>query len=75
MGYLRNKLGLILLAALCCCAQAGAQERQLQIQPARPAPSGERRIGLVIGNSAYKTAPLRNPVNDARAIAKALSAT
>ena len=26
------------------------------------------RVALVIGNAAYKEAPLRNPVNDARAI-------
>ena len=32
----------------------------------------ERRIALVIGNGAYKSAPLRNPVNDARDIAIAL---
>jgi uncharacterized caspase-like protein len=47
----------------------------LQIQPVKPAPAGERRVALVIGNSAYKTSPLRNPVNDARAISKALAAT
>jgi len=29
--------------------------------------SGERRVALVIGNSAYPTAPLRNPRNDAEA--------
>ncbi len=32
----------------------------------------ERRIALVIGNGAYKSAPLRNPVNDATDIADAL---
>ena len=32
----------------------------------------ESRIALVIGNSNYSSSPLRNPVNDARAIAKAL---
>lgn len=32
----------------------------------------ERRVALVIGNSAYETAPLRNPVNDAEDIAQAL---
>src|SRR5438105_1943472 len=34
----------------------------------------ERRLALVIGNAAYPTSPLRNPVNDARAMAKALRA-
>jgi len=32
----------------------------------------EQRIALVIGNSAYESVPLRNPVNDARAMAQAL---
>ncbi|MEP7085521.1 MAG: caspase family protein [Betaproteobacteria bacterium] len=34
--------------------------------------SGENRIALVIGNASYRTAPLRNPVNDAQAVAAAL---
>ena len=32
----------------------------------------ERRIALVIGNSAYKSSPLRNPVNDATDMAEKL---
>jgi len=32
----------------------------------------EPRIALVIGNSAYREAPLRNPVNDVRAMARTL---
>jgi hypothetical protein len=32
----------------------------------------ERRLALVIGNGAYPTSPLRNPTNDARALAVAL---
>jgi len=35
-------------------------------------PVGEKRLALVIGNSAYKTAPLRNPVNDAKDMSNAL---
>lgn len=36
-------------------------------------PAGaERRVALVIGNSAYKDSPLKNPVNDARAMAAKL---
>lgn len=34
----------------------------------------ETRVALVIGNAAYPTAPLRNPVNDATAIAERLRA-
>jgi hypothetical protein len=36
------------------------------------APRAEPRTALVIGNSAYRENPLRNPVNDARAMAKTL---
>lgn len=41
--------------------------------PGKQTTSNDHRIALVIGNSAYRHAPLKNPVNDARAIAKALS--
>ncbi len=34
--------------------------------------AAERRVALVIGNAAYKTAPLNNPLNDSRDMAKAL---
>lgn len=44
---------------------ASAQQRTLNI-------TGEQRVALVIGNAAYKAAPLLNPVNDARAIGEAL---
>ncbi len=52
-----------------------AAERVSQIVAERPAPGGERRAALVIGNSAYRSAPLRNPVNDARDMAAALART
>jgi formylglycine-generating enzyme required for sulfatase activity/uncharacterized caspase-like protein len=35
-------------------------------------PGGEKRIALVIGNSAYQGSPLKNPSNDARAMAATL---
>ncbi len=35
-------------------------------------PHKEYRVALVIGNSAYQTAPLKNPVNDAKDIASTL---
>jgi len=35
--------------------------------------SSGKRVGLVIGNGAYASAPLRNPPNDARDVAAALS--
>lgn len=34
--------------------------------------TAQKRIALVIGNSAYATSPLKNPVNDAQDVAKAL---
>ncbi len=36
------------------------------------ADAAERRLALVIGNAAYRDAPLDNPINDARAMASAL---
>lgn len=33
----------------------------------------DKRFALIIGNSAYETLPLKNPVNDARAMAEALA--
>jgi uncharacterized caspase-like protein len=36
------------------------------------AAANERRIALVIGNGSYKSAPLRNPLNDARDMAELL---
>jgi uncharacterized caspase-like protein len=39
-----------------------------------PAAAAEK-LALVIGNAAYPEAPLRNPVNDARAVAAALKST
>ncbi|MDP3426926.1 MAG: caspase family protein [Humidesulfovibrio sp.] len=38
----------------------------------RATPNAEMRIALVIGNAAYTSAPLKNPVNDARDMAAAL---
>ena len=44
------------------------------VSPAvQPSEAGEPRTALVIGNATYQSAPLRNPVNDARAMAKTLT--
>lgn len=52
---------------------SAAQERgQTVKRPADAKP--EQRLALVIGNSAYKEAPLVNPVNDAQDVAAALKA-
>lgn len=50
-----------LLSCILCLHSAWAQQ-----------PSAERRVALVIGNSSYKTSPLKNPQNDARDMAAAL---
>ncbi len=72
-------LSLALLCAGLSNAQAQASrsiadDRNLSVQRvANPQPRiNAQRIALVIGNANYKDAPLTNPVNDARAIAKAL---
>jgi uncharacterized caspase-like protein len=50
-------------------------ERLERIAPAIASPEGVPRTALVIGNGAYASAPLRNPVRDARAMARALAET
>ena len=45
----------------------------LVIQPAFGQAAGSARVALVIGNGAYRDAPLRNPVSDARAMSTRLS--
>lgn len=62
------KLLIIFLAAWLGCAAAAQSQRD----PGIVSTSGEKRVALVIGNSAYKDAPLRNPVNDARDMAATL---
>ena len=56
----------IVIFAVALAAQA--QDRTLSVSSRE---AGER-LALVIGNSAYKVGPLRNPANDARAMAAAL---
>jgi hypothetical protein len=60
----RRRLGLAAAAALWLLAQGWPAAAQV--------PSTEPRLALVIGNSAYREAPLRNPVNDVRAMAQRL---
>jgi hypothetical protein len=60
----------VLLFVLALAAQA--QDRTLSVSARE---SSDQRLALVIGNSAYKVGPLRNPANDARAMASALRAS
>lgn len=55
---------LVLLAA----TSASAQSRDITVERMR----GERRVALVIGTATYASAPLKNAVNDARAVAQTL---
>ncbi|CAG0979535.1 hypothetical protein RHDC4_01794, partial [Rhodocyclaceae bacterium] len=41
---------------------------------AGPVAADEKRVALVVGNAAYPSSPLKNPVNDARAISAKLKA-
>src|SRR4051812_26660052 len=68
----RGRIGILLVATAVHAGGVLAQsrDRTLSIQPAGKPP--EARYALVIGNSSYANGPLRNPVNDARAMAKAL---
>lgn len=57
----------------CLAAAFGAAALPLRPALAQPSlASKDGRIALVIGNSSYRTAPLKNPVNDASAMAERL---
>src|SRR5512138_2118152 len=71
-------VSLLLVCTALGSAQSGKRRQQdprgVNVAPASPAVSAlERRVALVIGNSAYQyTARLPNPVNDAQDIARVL---
>ncbi len=56
----------ILAAALLLCALFA--NAQAKAEPAKD----ERKVAFIVGNATYNSGPLLNPVNDARAVAKAL---
>lgn len=61
------------LAALCLPgAQAADGGRNLSVAKVEAGKQVAQRVALVIGNASYTSAPLSNPVNDARAIAQSL---
>ena len=59
-------------AALLACAGAHGRAATLPGAQAAPAVADERQVALVIGNAAYRVGALKNPVNDAQAVAGAL---
>ena len=50
----------------------GQATKGIRVGKRQPAAGSERRVALVIGNANYKSAPLRNPVNDARSMSATL---
>src|SRR5262249_56929196 len=75
---LLSPLPLPLVSTALGSAQSGKRRPQdprgVTVVPATPTASApERRVALVIGNSAYQyTSPLKNPANDAQDIARVL---
>ncbi|KQV87965.1 caspase family protein [Rhizobacter sp. Root1221] len=67
IGLRCRRLGAI-VALLCCALTWPAAFAQ----PARGIATTEERLALVIGNAAYRTDPLDNPINDARLVASSL---
>ncbi len=63
-----KRVSLIIIAVLILvCTTLLASDRGVSVE------SGNKRIALVIGNSNYQSAALRNPVNDANDMASVLS--
>lgn len=66
---------IILMPVLIGVASAqAATDTDRKLSPIRAATpeQNEKKIALVIGNAAYKSSPLKNPVNDARAMSTKL---
>ncbi len=59
-------------AAILTAVFAGGVAPLAAQPPAAQPPAGEKRIALVIGNADYDQGRLRNPANDARAMAESL---
>lgn len=68
----RNASLIFAISFLAISTSAVAQSRRLGLGVNKNSPAEPQRVALVIGNSAYANAPLKNSVNDARDIAQAL---
>lgn len=69
-------LSFLVLMCITSFSPAQAQEtRNLTVTKTSLEIATEQRVALVIGNSAYRKAPLLNPSNDAQAMASALTAS
>ena len=71
-GLIRRRTLLQWAAAPAACAWPLPFACAATNPPGAVAPDG-RRVALVIGNGAYRSAPLKNPVGDANAVAARLS--
>jgi uncharacterized caspase-like protein len=67
-----RRLGAVFALLICCLALSTTALAQPR---ARGIAMTEERLALVIGNAAYRTDPLDNPLNDARLIADSLRRT
>jgi hypothetical protein len=63
-------VALLVLATVASSASGQGTDRTITVEGMR----SERRVALVIGNGGYPASPLKNPVNDARAMARTLRA-
>jgi hypothetical protein len=69
------RLSAVFIPMLLLSLPMGAQDLDRTLRPqqgAGPTTIAEARTALIIGNGAYHSAPLKNPVQDARAMAEAL---
>jgi hypothetical protein len=65
----------VLSVSIACAGFAGSAMGQIKSAGGKLGPANEPRIALVIGNDAYPTARLSNPVNDANEMARTLRDT
>src|SRR5688572_30345475 len=70
---MKTKKWLALLAVEGFCGTAQARDELTRLAAAPGA--GEKRSALVIGNGGYASGALKNPLNDARAVARELAAS
>lgn len=68
MKTVKNLIAIVFVVAFLFVPSTYTQTRKLTV----PESPSQKRVALVVGNGAYSTAPLKNPVNDAQDIAQAL---
>jgi len=72
--FMRKVLNLSFLVFIGLTFSVFGQNRELVQEDSKTEQKPEQKFALVIGNSAYESSPLKNPVNDARAISQTLTA-